>query len=65
MDDELAAWCRDRLQAEPEAVLFRAGSLSTVTAPSWSGSPPTRRPSPPWAAWDHDRPGPVWRAGGA
>ena len=33
MDDELAAWCRDRLRAEPEAVLFRAGSLSTVTAP--------------------------------
>ncbi len=143
MDEELAAWCRDRLGAEPEAVLFRAGYLSEVTglrladgrevvvkarppAPRLRGclavqaalagagfpcprplagpaplgrldataeelvpggdllapgpdaagrfarllaelvrlapSPaavPTLRPSPPWAAWDHDHPG-LW-----
>jgi hypothetical protein len=143
VDEELAAWCRDRLGAEPEAVLFRAGYLSEVTglrladgrevvvkarppAPRLRGclavqaalagagfpcprplagpaplgrldataeelvpggdllapgpdaagrfarllaelvrlapSPaavPTLRPSPPWAAWDHDHPG-LW-----
>jgi Ser/Thr protein kinase RdoA (MazF antagonist) len=31
MDRELAAWCRERLGAEPAAVLFRAGYLSEVT----------------------------------
>jgi hypothetical protein len=32
VDDELAAWCRDRLRAEPEAVLFRAGLEVAVGA---------------------------------
>jgi hypothetical protein len=143
VDGELAAWCRRRLGADPEAVLFRAGYLSTVTglrltdgrevvvkarppaprlrgclavqaalaaagfpcprplagpAPLWRlaataeqlvpggdllapgpdaagrlarllaelvrlapdpAAVPTLRPSPPWAAWDHDRPG-LW-----
>lgn len=32
VDDELAAWCRDRLRAEPEAVPFRAGLEVAVGA---------------------------------
>ena len=31
MDEELTAWCRRELGAEPEVVLFRAGYLSEVT----------------------------------
>ena len=50
MDEGLAGWCRRWLGAEPVAVLFRAPGPEAV---------PTLAPSPPWAAWDHDRPG-LW-----
>jgi hypothetical protein len=48
LDEELAAWCRRWLVAEPVAVLFQAGYLSQVTStttPAPPGSTGSRPPS--------------------